>query len=140
MSNCIANVNKTLLRNDDLLRPQHEMVSKLELNPTVTTAKATSSLEQNSKQGISHEFNSTNTSTEKKPTEDVYQRLNYMNSAPKIPIRSTNPFEEDIRKPPIPTEVIHRLPQENGRPISTQLETKPDTQSFDSQGFYGNYF
>jgi hypothetical protein len=53
--------------------------------------------------------NSMNTPTEPKPKEETYERLNYTTSAYKAPVRSTNPFDEDVRKPSLPP--LPPLPQ-----------------------------
>jgi hypothetical protein len=49
--------------------------------------------------------NSINRSTEQKPKEETYEKLNFASNAYKAPIRSTNPFDDDIQKSSSPTNI-----------------------------------
>ncbi|CAF0726506.1 unnamed protein product [Rotaria sp. Silwood1] len=94
---------------DDLLRPQVESIAK-----------------------TGH--HQTNTSTEQKSQENVYQKLDHTQNAPKAPIRSTNPFEEDAKKASPAFHATQQLPQEQTRTTVSEPRREPRWQ--DSQGYY----
>jgi hypothetical protein len=54
--------------------------------------------------------NSINRSTEQKPKEETYEKLNFASNAYKAPIRSTNPFDDDIQKSSSPTNIPRQPP------------------------------
>ncbi len=84
---------------DDLLRSPFEDILKLGNNP------------------ISR-------STEQKPKEETYQKLDFTNNAYKAPVRSTNPFHDDVQKPSSPTNV----PQQPSPPSRQESATVSDEQ------------
>ncbi|CAF3919560.1 unnamed protein product [Rotaria sp. Silwood2] len=94
---------------DDLLRPEFESISKTGPNQT-------------------------NTPTEQKSQEDVYQKLNHTQNAPKASIRSTNPFEKDVQKSTVSTNVTQQLSQEQIRAI-TVPEKRKEPRWQDIEGY-----
>ncbi len=79
--------------------------------------------------------NQTNKPTEQQPKEEIYQTLNFTQNAYKAPIRSTNPFDENVRQSSPPTSVIQQLPQE--KPIVSEQQTKPNQEN--TEEYYGKY-
>ncbi|CAM2706194.1 unnamed protein product [Rotaria socialis] len=92
------------------------------------------------------EPNSVNTSIEPKSKPDVYEKLNHMNTAPKIPFRSTNPFDEDIKKPSLSNQIIHKPLQQALKPtvLEQKAEQKLQSQNYEAgivtSGYYNEYY
>ena len=107
----IATVRKTTTNtnnnDDDLLRSPFENILKLGVD-------------------------SMNKPTEEKPTEETYQKLNFTENAYKAPIRSTNPFAEDIQKPSSPANVTQSLPRGNSN-------TSDDSYWENTADYHGKY-
>ncbi|CAF1316355.1 unnamed protein product [Rotaria magnacalcarata] len=90
--------------------------------------------------------NSVNTSIEPKSNPDIYQKLNHMNAAPKIPFRATNPFDEDIKKSSLSNQIIHKPLQEAIKPtvLEHKTEQKLQSQNYEAgivtSGYYNQYY
>ncbi len=85
------------------------------------------------------EHNQTDASTEQQPQEQIYHKLDFTSNAPKAPVRSTNPFNEDVQKsPPPPPQVVQQLPRE---PTLTTTASEQRTGSYweNVESFKGNY-
>ena len=102
---------------DDLLRPEFETILKpgqkqtntyTGQQPNIVTAQQPNvyATQQSNPYGAyqadSHSVAQINKPPEKGTQEGIYERLNFTSSAPKAPTRPTNPFAEDIQKPPPP--------------------------------------
>lgn len=74
-----------------------------------------------------------NQSTEPKPTEETYQRLNYTETAPKMPTRPTNPFHEDVQKPPVPVRAMQSTSPGHSA-------TSDESYWENTNEYYGKYF
>ena len=74
-----------------------------------------------------------NQSTEPKPVEETYQRLNHTETAPKMPTRSTNSFHEDVQKPPVPARVMQSTSQGHSA-------TSDESYWENANEYYGKYF
>jgi len=87
---------------------------------------------------LKKEHNQNEAPTEQKPEEQIYHKLDFTSNAPKAPVRSTNPFNEDIRKSPPPPQVAQQLPRE---PTMTTTAPEQRTASYweNVESSKGNY-
>ena len=116
--NLLATIQKPTARtkdDDDLLRSPFENILKLGVN-------------------------SMNQPSQSKPQEETYEKLNHMESAPKLPTRSTNPFSEDIRKPtppPPPSAVTQSSTQ--GYSATSDQSYWENTDEYQGQTFFSRF-
>lgn len=108
---------------DDLLRPEFETILKTgqkqpntftvqqpnvyatqQSNPYAPQQTNTYARQQSNtsaaKQADTYSVAQINKPPEQGTQEGIYEKLNFTSNAPKAPIRSTNPFAEDVQKPP----------------------------------------
>jgi hypothetical protein len=76
---------------------------------------------------LKKEHNQTDARTEKQPQEQIYHTLDFTSNAPKAPVRSTNPFNEDVQKSPPSSQVFPQLPRE---PTMTTTAPEQRTASY----------
>lgn len=73
-----------------------------------------------------------------KPVEETYERLNHTETAPKMPIRSTNPFQEDVQHPPTPVRTMQSTSQ--GYSATSDESYWENTDEYYGKSFFHHCF
>ncbi|CAF3691621.1 unnamed protein product [Adineta steineri] len=112
-----ATVQKKPVHNDDdLLRPEYESVLKrIPIQTPVTP-------------------------TEKQLPQDIYQKLDFISNAPKAPVRSTNPFNDEVQKSSSSSLSSAASPPQSPPPKAFTPPPPPITRASEGQASSSSYW